>query len=984
MERLQTIILIPSHGLEDFPTDIDAEQAGELLNAFALSWDPLFFLLTERIPQHNSAEISNEASPDHVYLAPSVSADELPSGWKKRALERDVILLEPTDDRYTWLQKIEETLASRYPEQRAAVDILRKPEVQSLRRDFHALGFCFLMLELLTRKMRSYPEWDRTFIQSQVTTAAKALIAGEHENCQKIIKVCFEIFLEARERFYPVPCYLLDLCMVVPEYADEALSARLDATYPQTLLCQISALNEIATIKPDIVSQIKTRVQNKSLSIAGGDWTESDNTLLPFTTSLWQLDKGGREYKRLLGEEPRLWASRKFNLTSHVPDHLQHTAIRGAVHLAFDDGTFPLEGQSKIDWQGASDIVVPALARVPLAADLASSFLQFPEKMQEAMDHDHLAMVSYIHWPKVESPWLEDMIRIHNYYPVLGKFVTLLEFLQDTPSRGHLSVLDQKLYRTATLSQQVALKQANPISRFETYTRQRRQFDAMESTRMISALLTRQRDYDFWKTAREKFDQLQDAFETEQLKQLQHSPKHDGTATKNSTTVSYAEPVEQFAKSICSQQVVAAKTPVLPGFMVLNPLGARRVSPLFIAATQAPAVVSDLPWQKVEGGYLTVIDLPAYAYRWVAGRDVDEKAARARIAKSNVPLVDGNTLQTDGFQVMIHPESGSIAQIKNYGRASNRLSQQIAYKFSREKTNQVQATEGSMPQTTAYSLMVCDSIQATAQGPVMGEITSTGRLLDPSDGSKLAGFEQRVRVYRKCPFVEVELKLDPVKSTEDNPWKSYYTIRTAWNSIMAKVTGSLQQRFQEIGTERIEVTDGIHIQDENQFTTLIMPATPFHVKSHERMIDSILSVNGETQTTFKYRIVVDQKAPLAESYALHTPLMVTSTADRQPAANLNEAWFFHIGARNVLINRIFPAQPIISEITGNVGPRVVLELIETMGVDIKTTLRCFSPVASARIVDFQGNTLKTLEFNSEGIPLRVDAFRTFHVELSWS
>ena len=51
------IVLIPSHSLEDFPTELTEEQAASLLNAFAIAWHPALLASARLIPSwHRSDE----------------------------------------------------------------------------------------------------------------------------------------------------------------------------------------------------------------------------------------------------------------------------------------------------------------------------------------------------------------------------------------------------------------------------------------------------------------------------------------------------------------------------------------------------------------------------------------------------------------------------------------------------------------------------------------------------------------------------------------------------------------------------------------------------------------------------------------------------------------------------------------------------------------------------------------------------------------
>jgi hypothetical protein len=90
--------------------------------------------------------------------------------------------------------------------------------------------------------------------------------------------------------------------------------------------------------------------------------------------------------------------------------------------------TSPAFGNPEGDFQ--KKFVAARLA--PLDAGKAETFLNLPEKLGESMDLDHVATVSFAHWPGQASEWYEDLRRMANYAPVLGKFVTIGEFFAKT------------------------------------------------------------------------------------------------------------------------------------------------------------------------------------------------------------------------------------------------------------------------------------------------------------------------------------------------------------------------------------------------------------------------------------------------------------------------------------------------------------------------------------------------------------------------
>src|SRR6476646_399742 len=86
-----------------------------------------------------------------------------------------------------------------------------------LAGDFMALGTCYLQMELLTRKMRHFSNLDEVHLQREAVGAAEAALAGDETTARNRLRSCCEVLMEARERFYPVECHLLDLCLLLPK-----------------------------------------------------------------------------------------------------------------------------------------------------------------------------------------------------------------------------------------------------------------------------------------------------------------------------------------------------------------------------------------------------------------------------------------------------------------------------------------------------------------------------------------------------------------------------------------------------------------------------------------------------------------------------------------------------------------------------------------------------------------------------------------------
>jgi hypothetical protein len=266
----------------------------------------------------------------------------------------------------------------------------------------------------------------------------------------------------------------------------------------------------------------------------------------------------------------------------------------------------------------------------------------------------------------------------------------------------------------------------------------------------------------------------------------------------------------------------------------------------------------------------------------------------------------------------------------------------------------------------------------------MGEITSYGRLVDPEVGDTLATFTQQTRVYRKCPFVEVTIKLETRELPRENPWKNYYALRFAWNNPLARVRSSIQQRMDDIGEDRLESTDAIEVNDDNIRTSIIMPGLPFHVKTHARMLDTIIIPPGETAREFTFRISLDQLNPITDSYNLSVPIFAGTISGQLPPVKLKQGWFFYPGSKNLLINRLYPTLLNQDQIykPGDHFHSFNVELLESLGVDVTAQFASFLPFKSAKFTSLLQHNQKVLDHTtSPNLALKVAAYRTLQLTI---
>ncbi|MEX0704055.1 MAG: hypothetical protein WD069_18285 [Planctomycetales bacterium] len=1014
MKYDEILILIPSHGLEDFPTDLAEKPAAGLLNAFAVAWHPVLLAQSRTIPRWNRSDLPPEETANRLIFVPAACDKSVPSGWIAEARRAGAVVLAGLTDR-------EELAAA------ALEPLAEKPHVaDDVVADFYALGTAWLQMELLTRHMHHFSSVDESQLQREAVAAADAALAADPEAVRAHLRTCFEALLEVRERFYPVDCYLLDLCLLIPRLADAHLDRLLASPGPVNYLATAADLEAIAAERPETIAAMKAAWDERRADLIGGEWNDAPTPLLPVESVLWQFRRGRAAFRKLFDRVPRTWGRRRFGLSTQLPQILHRFGYHSALHLVMDDGLYPDAEQSKIRWEGCDGTIIDAITRIPLAADSAASYLRFAQRMAESMEQDHVAAVLLAHWPEVKSPWLEDLRRIHSYLPVLGRFVTLDEFVEQTDTPGRLSRYEEAEYLTPFFIQAVARREADPVSRFADYLSRRARFDAGCWFRALAAVL-RGRAVD-------------SAGEDEQAAIVEEAgPDADRgvgspdvqsgqtatAASEHGQTGMSAPRAEGFLDSFVAEAAESLAGVVMsgggdrPGFLVLNPLSFTRRVSVELEGLEAPPPV-DGPVKAVQFDderRAVVVEVPGAGFAWVprhaheqtppaehsvgriANPSKDSSRAGGRIGNPSYggpAMAEEDVLRNEWFEVYLHAETGGIAQIKEYGRRPNRLSQQLAFRFPREKEIP-SAGEGQPPSKTLYSLMRRKSARIASAGPACGEIVCEGELIDPETGGALADYRQTVRVWRGRPVVEIEIELDLQHTSEGDPWSNYYASRFAWNDSAAVLTRSVQQGAHGYRGERIESPWFLEIATDEHRTTILPHGLPFHRISGPRMVDTVLIPEGETRRRFRITVAIDADYPMQLALDALAPVTVVGTETGPPRVGPS-GWFFHLDLKNVQITRIAArgvdsgqwtvdsvteeaALPAPDSALPTPNSAFVLRLIETDGRHRQARLRCFRAPAAARQCDFQGNTVANLRIEGDAVLFDVTPHEIIDLEL---
>ncbi len=945
MKFKEVLILLPCHSLEDFPLHYEGAEAENLLACWSAMWHPAFIAATGNMPTWARADDPPQDLADKLIVTPQVSESLLLAGWPARAKNEGACVLRKMNTR-------EQLVAAGL----AALDDVPHELDPELVADFHALGYAYLEEELLTRQMRYMSNLDEVHFGSEVAKAAVAVVAGEHDASRTHLQSCFDILAEARDRFYPAEAYLVDLTLVAETTIGAALQTELQAGRPLNLLISGEVLEQMAAEQPQTLAALQSSLAAEQVTLLGGERGERELPLLPVEAILDEFRHGLASYQRHLGQRPQIYARRRFGITPLLPQILVRFGFNGALHLAFDDGTFPRGEQSKTRWVGLGDSSIDSLTRIPLEADKAAPFLNYCERMGNVMDLDYVATLTFARWPGQGSPWFEDLRRIGKYSPVLGRFVTLKNYFATTENPGHAAKHNADQYRSPYLRQAIIRRQPNPLSRVADEHRRRLQLEAAASLTTLVATLRLQSGGDEHAPLVESIRAAAIGGEPRPQLDQQLQAHADGAH-------------QAFAAALPRQANGKGE-----GYLLVNPLSSsRRVGVTLPELRSLPAIDGPVKATQPDGKRL-VVDIPALGYTWIdAESSGDSDASRGKSKKKEVPLGDPKELllRNEYFEVLVNAKSGGIQSVRDYKQRGSRMSQQLAYRVPgpRPKVGDVWQDPD---QTAIYSQMVADSIELTSAGPALAEIVSRGSLID-AQGQRLAGFRQSVQVWRSLPVIWLEIELDVAEEPRADPWNSYYGCRFAWSDESAGMYRSVGVARQKTDTSRLEAPYYVEVRADQQSLAFLTGGLPYHRRVGLGVLDTMLICRGESQRKFRLGVAVDVPQALPYALDLITPVVPSYDRAGSPQGPMS-SWLFHLDRKNVVATHWEP----LVEDQRVVGFRA--RLMETQGSSVRCKLRSFRAAKTARQVDFLGETMVQLPVEDDAVVIDFTSYEWVELE----
>lgn len=946
-ERTGPKVSVFVDGVESDPKYVvDGPTAASVFEAWRLAWHPAVLCRVGALPRLlNSPHDPPSPEPGAFYVAPGRLLDKLPTSFLSQAEDSGAAVIVSNEDTQASLAEFLRRLrGSEIPD-----DFEANAELVS---DFQALGTARLWLHACTIALGHVDVVNHDDLATETFAAAERWREGDTGSATNHLRAAFEVLLRARERFYPVDCWLLDLVLVhkngVGSHTDlSQLRTTLAESSPKTLVGAADFLESLAEHGPDLIEMIRKGVDAGTLDMAGGPFAERPEHLLPLETVRTLYRHGDAVYRRHLDDRSvETLFHRHSSLHPALPLFARRMGFRFGFPMAFDGGKFPIRRESKMLWASPDGTTLEALTRVPSDTDDELMPLRFPWSLGQSMRDDHVALAAWLGWPADQPAWLESLRKIQSYAPVFGRMVTAGDFFAQTDRPFDTMTPDIDAFDDHGLENALASNESNAVSRLDADFSARGVYDGLSWMHTL---------------ARSLDAVIPDVLKVESLLANEST---DPAAVNEAAAMA-----RKLGESIAPAILDDAPTGT-PGSLVFNPCAVARRVPVVLdsAAPDLRLCPSVKAAQFLAEGTLAVVDLPANGYAWVP-----------HFANVDDPLTPMGQLKFDfenaeiihpSFVVALDKRTGGMKGIRRPGEPRARLGQQLAVVGASGEDAVVMIAEGEPD--VAYG------------GPAKLEVRTRGRVVDPSDESRtVARFEQIVTAYLGRPTLGLKIDLSEVDESfvsathaAASPRGRALVCRWAWRESASRMRRLTHLQAHPTTAKYPTTSEAIELSHDGKRVTIVPLGLPYHQRHGERMLDTVLVTGRESKRSFEIDLVLDLEFPHQAVVDRLTPPVVIPVRTGPPKTG-HQGWFYHIDHRNVAMTKLeyHPAG------TEGRGPAIVFHLHETAGRAARTRLRLMTPPSFAKQIDDRGQTVLDLTVTDDAVDIDLTPWEIARVEV---
>ena len=404
--------------------------------------------------------------------------------------------------------------------------------------------------------------------------------------------------------------------------------------------------------------------------------------------------------------------------------------------------------------------------------------------------------------------------------------------------------------------------------------------------------------------------------------------------------------------------------------MVFNDqsLARRIVLPQLPGSWQGGAIYAE---ESGEEESVVIVDVPQCGFSHLEAVDGTKESSQSIRTTS----ADGVTLaiaeegccvlRTEFFEARIDRRTGALASLHDFLSRGNRISQRLVSRQGQTETIE----------------MVADDVSIASDGTACARIISVGRLL-ATDGDVVAQFQLQYSTFKGSRELDVKLKLTDVRPLQASPWSDYLAVRTAWSSDLTRVCRCVNEQVSVTELSRFESPLFVELEDGQRRTSLLTAGLPYHRRSGDRALDTLLCVHGETAREFSYGIGVDLRSPLQTVMGRASPTAMVECVGRR-VSDGGTGWLFHADSPHAVLGNWRPVWPDDDGELNESPLGVRFTVTEVSGRAGIVTIRAFRNVIEAGIIDIDAVKHAECEVVDGTIRLSLEANEWTEVEARW-
>lgn len=981
MELRECLLLLPGHGLDDFPRSLPKLEANELLAGWIALWHPQFIAATKTAPRWQSASYPPNDLKGVLLVESTGCQSLLPTSFAQQVTEAGAMLCKPTSATASnsppghemWQLFQAELLESLGPFHQTAT-------TQQLLPDFAALGYAFLQIQLMTRQLRYTSNLDELLFNDQLLQAAKAAIADDLSTAERMLQSCFDQLGQERDHYYSLEVHLIDVTLLANSTLGTSLAKQLDApNIPTSMVASASLLRRLQSKAPDNYRKLVDALSQRACCLVGGLDHERPHPLMSPEALQRDLRRGRQAHADLGLDLPKVFTRYSYGMLPEMPLYLKRAGFSGAMLIAWERGSYPEGNQAKISWESSDGVYLSTLApRILDAADPAC-FLNLGVRAGEALDREQAPALVLAHWPGRECAYYRLLQRIAKRTPALGKFVLVDDFFDNTDQPYHQDRLSAGQFCVDWLPSDQPGLGVRMLARTRAYQQCHARANAAQNLANMLYQL-------------EHFHQATSLTTTASGPEAESQPATYSAPTLNSWAPELAALWDQIdalwetevddlghvqsclsqLKTLNQQQLTGlagrlgksqAKpmdpSPSNTGLLVVNPRSCPTRYPIRHSPSHSYGDKST--WKFAEGSLgkerVALVDVPAFGFVLSplspapSGKEPKQRA-----------LVDASgMMQNEFLEVQIDPARGLLSSLHVPGKRGNRMSFSVARRTRKQRD-------------VRYSEMRCDRLNVLTNSPMLGQLRATGKIVD---NQLVTGeFEIDYSLWRASRLIEIELRLQVAAAPGEDPWLSADVLRFAWPTESAIVRSFATGARDSVAGGQFVAPAWIEIDETDYRTHLLLGGLGFHRRVENRFLETLVAVAGQREAEARLAIGVDLPFPLqaAEQFCdePHVSHLQTVAPENQ------SGWLFNVDAKNTKLDLECPLLNVDQRL---VGQR--LRCLETIGKVTTANLRFLREVLDAYRVDDFGNRLGKLTVSGDSVTISLRGNERVLIDVLW-